>query len=92
MKNLYYSVPSNTTFWISGYAPQGSVLEIITFLNKGLYEFSNELGIIDLSKINMFEIQESSRYKYMRVFYIIGKYEHADLIVWENHTFKEILE
>lgn len=91
MKNLYYSVPSDITFWIYGYAPQGSVLAIITFLNECLVEFSNELKINDLSKVNTFEIRQSSRYKYMQVFYISGKFEHEDLLIWDNLTFEEII-
>lgn len=92
MKNLNYSVQSNITFWISGYAPQGSVLEIITFLNESLVQFSSELKITDLSKINTFVISNSSRYRYMQVFYVVGKFEHEDLFIWDNHTFDEILE
>lgn len=72
MKDLFYSNEEKILFYIAGYTQDhhlSNVVEMTTDLMNNAIKFANEVGC-DLSQVKTTFIEKSSRYKYMRVFYI----------------------
>ena len=71
MNNTYYSPSEKILFWIAGYTLMdntNNVVEQIKSLSKDLSSFST-FAKVSPDKVNTFFCEESSHYKYMRVFY-----------------------
>lgn len=70
--DLYYSPTENIIFGIAGYTDNSSnVQEIIKMLEENRLEFCQKAGIIRMDDVRTDFINKSSRYKNMRVFYLV---------------------
>lgn len=83
MDNLFYSHDENVLFWVAGYAADlntSKVDEKITSLVENQSRFA-EVAKCPRSEVHTTEILESSRYKYMRVFYVETPYVPKEAFV-----------
>lgn len=72
MKNLFYSSADKTLFWVAGYTADGNTDEVmkqVEALIKNARIFRRHCKCRGI-KVKTRYIQHSSRFKYMRVFYI----------------------
>ena len=72
MKNLFYSQKENLLFFITGYLNEENVSAFIQTLTKNAVNLANLAGK-NISDINTYPINNSKRYKGMRVFYVKTK-------------------
>lgn len=72
MKNLFYSESEKILFWVSGYDFLHNNSNVVEITNSLLSDAKSLAGIISVSvkQVRTLEVFNSSRYKYMRVFYI----------------------
>jgi hypothetical protein len=69
-KNLFYSKSEGILFYVAGYTDNSdNVLEIIEMLKKGANVVA-ELINADIKEVRTFFVNNSRRYKNMRVFYV----------------------
>jgi hypothetical protein len=69
MNDVFYSADENVLFYIASYnrANGGNVQEAIKYLSKNTKKLADKYKI-DEKQISSFEITQSKRYRYMRVF------------------------
>lgn len=73
MKNLFYSEKDDTLFWIAGYTMYDNtslVIDKIKYLQENANKFS-EFCEISIETVRTDFITKSSKYKNMRVFYVV---------------------
>lgn len=72
MKNLFYSESEKILFWVSGYDVLHNKSNVVEATNDLLADAKKLADIVkrDVSKVHTDYVSFSSRYKYMRVFYI----------------------
>lgn len=67
MENLFYSYTEKTLFWVAGYTDNSNKIdEIVKMLEEKKQEFIKAGGEGDICT---YSIEQSRRYKLMRVFY-----------------------
>lgn len=72
MNNLFYTEKDSTLFWIAGYTWDGNtsfVIEQIKSLQENAQKFA-DISQVYLANVKTHFVEKSSRYKYMRVFYV----------------------
>lgn len=72
MKDLFYSEKDNTLFWVAGYTTDNNtsnVAEMIKSLAENGDKFANHCDCKAVDVKTLY-VEESRKYKYMRVFYI----------------------
>jgi hypothetical protein len=72
MKDLFYSESEKILFWVSGYDilhNQSNVIKITNDLINDAKKLANVIQT-DVNNVLTIEVFESSKYKYMRVFFI----------------------
>lgn len=70
MEDLFYSKQEKILFWVAGYTDNSNIVtEMIEKLNQLLEKF-NEVAKVDPKEIRTHYIEDSRRYKYMRVLYV----------------------
>ena len=86
MRDVFYSADENILFYIAGYdrANGGNVQEAIKYLSENVKKLADKYKI-DETQVNSFEITQSMRYKYMRVFWV--KTELNENITDKNGVF-----
>lgn len=83
MKDLFYSWDEKILFWVAGYTADlntDNVIEKNRDLLENALEFAGKAQC-DVSSVKTFEILKSSRYKYMRVFYVNSDFCPSDAFV-----------
>jgi hypothetical protein len=71
MENLFYSEKEKLAFWIKGYGHDiGNAISLANEIMDGANEFAKRINI-DVKEVKCrLSITSSSRYKFMRVFYV----------------------
>jgi hypothetical protein len=72
MDNLFYSQKEKILFWVAGYTWDGNtslVMEQVQSLTGNAKKFSDKAGCLQ-EQVRTTFVNNSCRYKYMRVFYV----------------------
>lgn len=76
MKDLFYTKSDKTLFWIAGYTQDDNETKVhlkIEHLRKVTEEFA-KVAKCPFESVNTYFVNDSSRYKYMRVFFVKTDY------------------
>ncbi len=86
MKDLFYSSLDKTLFWVAGYTWDGNTsnaLEMANSLIDNAEKFATMVNC-PVDQVKTLFVNESRRYKYMRVFYIETETIHPDAFVMSD--------
>jgi len=79
MKQLFYSESDRRLFWVSGYSSDS---ETIGEIKQRAVDFA-KIAKVDVEDVQTYVIQNSRRYKYMRVYYCTSEFIPTEI----NHKF-----